>query len=229
MPTTVSGLVRVRVHSRWDIPADTLHNNDVVITPKRRHFDVITSKWRRFDVKTTLLLRHVFGGITPMALEIAGIPTFGASPQCITTCTDSTTPVGIRPLYVGQPIEQVVMGQSTKRAEIWNTYLTTWAIYKNCNNDEKLHKLFILTHLPPSAAYMCLWNGSALVIQIMACRLNGRPAHGAKPLSEPVLTYCQLDPKEHISMKFYLKFKYFHSRKCVSSTKWRPFCPGEMS
>ena len=47
------------------------------------------------------------------------------------------------------------------------------------------------------------WTGSTLV-QIMA-----------KPLSEPVLIYCQLDPKEHISMKFYLKFKYFHSWKCV--------------
>ena len=42
-------------------PADTLRNNDVVITPER-HFDVITSKWRRFEPITTLLLRHVFGG-----------------------------------------------------------------------------------------------------------------------------------------------------------------------
>ena len=31
----------------------------------------------------------------------------------------------------------------------------------------------------------------------MACRRND-----TKPLSEPVLTYCQLDPKEHISMNF---------------------------
>ena len=36
----------------------------------------------------------------------------------------------------------------------------------------------------------------------MACRLIG-----AKPLSEPVLPYCQLDPKERFSVKFYLKFK----------------------
>ena len=33
----------------------TSRNDDVVITPKRHHFDVITSKWRRFDVITTLL------------------------------------------------------------------------------------------------------------------------------------------------------------------------------
>ena len=39
-------------------PADTLRNNDVVITSNQRHFDVITSKWR-FDVITTLLLCHM--------------------------------------------------------------------------------------------------------------------------------------------------------------------------
>ena len=37
--------------------------------------------------------------------------------------------------------------------------------------------------------------------QVMACRL-----HGAKPLSKPMLTYCQLDPLEHISVKFESKF-----------------------
>ena len=46
-------------------PANTLRNNNVVITSKRRHFDVTTSKWRRFDVTTTLLLRHVFRGNFP--------------------------------------------------------------------------------------------------------------------------------------------------------------------
>ena len=52
-----------------------------------------------------------------------------------------------------------------------------------------------LTHFSPSAAYMCQWTGSALV-QIMACRL-----FGAKPLPEPMLTYCQMDPQEQMSMK----------------------------
>ena len=42
----------------------------------------------------------------------------------------------------------------------------------------------------------------------MACCLVS-----AKPLSEPILPYCQSDPKEHISVKFYLKFEIFHSRK----------------
>ena len=46
---------------------------------------------------------------------------------------------------------------------------------------------------------------------MMACCLVG-----AKPLSEPVLKYCQLDPKEHISIKFYVKFKSFHWKKDIS-------------
>ena len=37
---------------------------------------------------------------------------------------------------------------------------------------------------------------SPSLVQIMACRLIG-----AKPLSEPMLDYCQLDPCEYISMK----------------------------
>ena len=41
---------------------------------------------------------------------------------------------------------------------------------------------------PRSAAYMRQPIGSALV-QITACRL-----FGAKPLSKPMLGYCQLDP-----------------------------------
>ena len=56
-------------------PADTLRNNDVVITSRRRHFDVIASKWRRYYVITTLLLRHVVSGkiqcfffVRPMSL-----------------------------------------------------------------------------------------------------------------------------------------------------------------
>ena len=44
----------------------------------------------------------------------------------------------------------------------------------------------------------------------MACRLDG-----AKPLSEPLLEYCWLDPWEQTSVKFQSQFKHFHSRKCI--------------
>ena len=49
---------------------------------------------------------------------------------------------------------------------------------------------------PPSAAYMRQWTGSALA-QIMACCL-----FGTKPLSKPMLVYCQLDPEEQTSVTF---------------------------
>ena len=42
---------------------DTLCNNDVVITSKRRHFDVVITKLRCFDVIMTLLLCRAFGGL----------------------------------------------------------------------------------------------------------------------------------------------------------------------
>ena len=44
----------------------------------------------------------------------------------------------------------------------------------------------------------------------MACRLDG-----ANPLSEIMLIFYKLDPKELISMKFYFEFEYFNSRKCI--------------
>ena len=50
--------------------------------------------------------------------------------------------------------------------------------------------------LPPSAAYMRQWIGSALV-QIMTCRL-----FGTKPLSKPMLGYYQLGPEEQTPVKF---------------------------
>ena len=83
-----------------------------------------------------------------------------------------------------------------------------------------------LTHLPPSAAYMCQWTGPALV-HVMACRL-----FGAKPLPEPMLAYCELDSWEQISVKFESEFYHFHSKTCIWKSrlpKWRPFCPGEMN
>ena len=47
---------------------------------------------------------------------------------------------------------------------------------------------------PPSIAYMLQWTESALV-QARVCRL-----FGAKPLPEPMLTYCEMDSLEQISV-----------------------------
>ena len=49
--------------------------------------------------------------------------------------------------------------------------------------------------------------------QVMACRLIG-----TNPLSEPMLPYCQLDPEEHILMKFDSNSKVYIQEKCAVST-----------
>ena len=115
-----------------------------------------------------------------------------------------------------------------KTMSIWQFYRHWWhrklslrqpivpAATTNCQIDDLLFsmmgRLFLATFLnssPPSAAYIRQWIGSALV-QVMACRL-----FGAKPLPEPMLTCCQLDSWEQISVKFELEFYQFHSRKCI--------------
>ena len=58
---------------------------------------------------------------------------------------------------------------------------------------------------------MCQCTGPSLD-QVMVCRL-----FGAKPLPEPILAYCQLDPWGQITVKFESEFYHFHSRKCI----WR--------
>ena len=62
---------------------------------------------------------------------------------------------------------------------------------------------------PPSAAYVHKWFGLTL-LQIMACHL-----FGTKQLCKPMLDYCQLDPLKQASVKFWSKYKTFHSRKCM--------------
>ena len=44
----------------------------------------------------------------------------------------------------------------------------------------------------------------------MACHL-----FSTKPLSEPTLAYCSLDPQEQISVKFKSKYNDIHSRKSI--------------
>ena len=45
----------------------------------------------------------------------------------------------------------------------------------------------------------------------------------AKTLSEPVMTYRQLYPKERISIQ---KFSFKKMHLNISSAKWQPFCFG---
>ena len=50
----------------------------------------------------------------------------------------------------------------------------------------------------------------------MACRLVG-----AKTLSESLLDYCQLDPCEHISMKFETKYNNFIDKNAFENAVWK--------
>ena len=55
--------------------------------------------------------------------------------------------------------------------------------------------------------HKCQWTGSSLV-KVMAWHLSG-----AKP--QLMMTNCQLQPKEHISVKSYFQISNFHSWKCI--------------
>ena len=58
----------------------------------------------------------------------------------------------------------------------------------------------------------------------MVCRL-----FGARPLSEPMLEYCQLDPWEHKSVIFFIEVHIYSIKKMhleMVSAKWRSFCLG---
>ena len=77
------------------------------------------------------------------------------------------------------PFEKRFNGES-------ETYLVRWAEFSDARIRE--YTWWVVNSSPPSAAYVRQWTGSALV-QIMACCL-----FVAKPLSEPMLGYCQMDP-----------------------------------
>ena len=104
-------------------------------------------------------------------------------------------------------------------AEIYYRYILIHACERNvvtsissatrCSNG--------VNSLSPSTAYMHRWIGSVLV-QIMACRL-----FGAKPLSKPMLRYCQLDPWEQTSVKFWSNCKSLYSEKCIWKYRLRNY------
>ena len=82
--------------------------------------------------------------------------------------------------------------------------------------------LHLIKSSPHGAEYICQRIKSALV-QIMACHL-----FGTKPLSKPVLDYCQLDPWEQNSVIKIQKFSFTEMHLKISSaimqmTFWHAF------
>ena len=102
----------------------------------------------------------------------------------------------------------------------------TWPQWVNeAQVPSKVSSWWSVNSSPPRATYLRRWTGSALV-QIMAWRQISN-----RPLSEPMLIYCQLESWEQISVKFESEFYHFHSRKCIRKChlpNWQPFCPGEI-
>ena len=120
--------------------------------------------------------------------------------------------------------------QQNKTMCIWHISWDIWHKNYSVKHRDALsihspHTLCLLIS-PWCCVYMPQWTGSTLV-QIMACRL-----FGAKPLSKLMLGYCRLHPQEQNSVKFELKYKSFHSRKCMQIYRLRNcrhFVQGEMS
>ena len=75
-------------------------------------------------------------------------------------------------------------------------------------------QIILFNSLKPSDTYMRLYNISTL-LQILACRL-----FGAKPLTESMLPYYQLNPNEHPS-EILFKVQKFSFKEM--SVKWRSF------
>ena len=87
------------------------------------------------------------------------------------------------------------------------------------------HKQGTINSLKLSGAYMRRQTLTSLVL-IMACRLLG-----TKPLSEPMLVYCYLEPSNTHFSEIGIEILTFPFKKIqlkMSSANWRPFCLASM-
>ena len=84
------------------------------------------------------------------------------------------------------------------------------------------------TQMGPMLAPWTMLSGtsSSLLVQVMSCHLLG-----TKQLPKPLLSYYQMDHKEHISMKFWIKIQCFSFKKIhwkchrkLSAIMFRPQC-----
>ena len=82
-------------------------------------------------------------------------------------------------------------------------------------NNIYIYSFVVLNSLRPSDIFIYTSVNLPSLVQKMACRLIR-----AKPLSEPMLPYHQLDSKEHISVKFLLKIQAFSFKKMHFKTMW---------
>ena len=90
----------------------------------------------------------------------------------------------------------------------WSLYLPTTAFLL-------WSKWYLINSLRPNDAYIRQWTKPSLV-QTMACHL-----FDTKPLSEPMLIYCQFGHRQWNSVKYRQKYKYFESRKRIWKDRLR--------
>ena len=78
-----------------------------------------------------------------------------------------------------------------------------------------------LTHLP-LVPHLCVIESGSIGWD------NGLSLYDAKPLSKPILGFCQLDPYEQTSVKFWSTIELFIQENSFENIvcEWRPFCRG---
>ena len=131
-------------------------------------------------------------------------------------------------------LEQPHVSQLTTKLASWRStlFFSVQLVYGNCcgikalrheKNDVICRRpIFFEKNSTASVPHNAQGPSDAYMRQIMACRL-----FDAKLLSEPVLPYSHLDPKEHISVKFYSNSKVsFQEMHLKMSAKWLSFCLG---
>ena len=137
--------------------------------------------------------------------------------------------------------KQGTFGSSNGLLPVWHQAIT-WTsadllsmgpLGKKINETRIKIKHFLSTYCIQKC---CLWNivvlfsfqyVNSLRLSDAYTSINYTTIGSDNPLSEQIMVCCQLRPKENVVMKFSLKFKSFHSRKCIWKCclqKWWSSC-----
>ena len=91
-----------------------------------------------------------------------------------------------------------------------NSTFGAWYINKHFPVDESVSGRSSMPHLIEAEWRIYASIDKPSLVQMMPCRM-----FGAKPLSELMLTYSQLNHQEYISVTFHWRFKYLCSSVCM--------------
>ena len=139
-----------------------------------------------YNVVSKLTIIGSGNGLSPVRCQVITLTHWGrVTHKCVSKLTIIGSDNGLSP------------GQH--QAIIWTNagILLIWTLGTNFSE--------ILSNFMHFHTKKCIW----------LCRLRNVGHFVSTSMCYPTLTYCWLDRKEHISMKFYLKFESYHSRKCI--------------